>query len=48
VLEVHTRTGLRRLRFGEEFKVNGRDAALKSELHRVLGDAVLTGVPQPA
>jgi DNA polymerase III subunit alpha len=48
VLEVHTRTGLRRLRFGDEFKVNGRDAALKSELHRVLGDAVLQAVPQPA
>jgi DNA polymerase-3 subunit alpha len=48
VLEVHTRTGLRRLRFGEEFRVNGRDAALKAELHKVLGDAVLTAVPQPA
>ena len=48
VLEVHTRTGLRRLRFGEEFRVDGRDAALKAELHSVLGDAVLTAVPQPA
>jgi DNA polymerase III subunit alpha len=48
VLEVHTRTGLRKLRFGDEFRVNGRDAALKSELHRVLGDAVLAAVPQPA
>ena len=48
VLEVHTRTGPRRLRFGQDFKVNGRDAALKSELHRVLGDAVLQAVPQPA
>jgi DNA polymerase-3 subunit alpha len=48
VLEVHTRTGLRRLRFGEEFRVNGRDAALKAELHKVLGDAVLQAVPQPA
>ena len=26
VLEVHTRTGLRRLRFGAEFKVAGRNA----------------------
>src|SRR5688572_5770944 len=41
VLEVHTSTGLRRLRFGNEFKVNGRNAALKAELDRVLGEAVL-------
>jgi len=48
VLEVHTRTGLRRLRFGEEFRVNSRDASLRAELRKVLGDAVLTAVPQPA
>ena len=48
VLEVHTRTGLRRLRFGNEFKVNGRNAALKAELDRVLGDAVLQSAPQLA
>ena len=48
VLEVHTRTGLRRLRFGMEYKVAGRNAALKAELDRVLGDARLAGVPQPA
>src|SRR5215207_4737754 len=48
VLEVHTRTGSRKLRFGDGFKVNGRDAALKAELHKVLGDAVLLAVPQPA
>jgi DNA polymerase-3 subunit alpha len=41
VLDVHTRTGPRRLRFGAEFKVNGRNAALKAELDRVLGEAVL-------
>ena len=41
VLEVHTRTGLRRLRFGDEFRVAGRNAALKAELDRVLGAAVL-------
>jgi DNA polymerase-3 subunit alpha len=41
VLEVHTRTGLRRLRFGAEFRVAGRNAALKAELDRVLGAAVL-------
>jgi DNA polymerase-3 subunit alpha len=48
VLEVHTRTGLRRLRFGNDYKVAGRNAALKAELDRVLGDARLAGVPQPA
>ena len=48
VLEVHTSGGYRKLRFGDGFKVNGRDAALKAELHRVLGDAVLQAVPQPA
>ena len=37
VLEVHTRTGMRRLRFGTEFRVAGRNAALKAELDRVLG-----------
>ncbi len=41
VLEVHTRTGLRKLRFGDEFRVAGQHAALKAELHRVLGEAVL-------
>jgi DNA polymerase-3 subunit alpha len=39
VLEVHTRTGLRRLRFGDDFRVAGRNAALKAELDRVLGEA---------
>ncbi|HKH17657.1 MAG TPA: DNA polymerase III subunit alpha [Solirubrobacteraceae bacterium] len=41
VLEVHTRSGRRKLRFGDEFKVAGRNAALKAELARVLGAAVL-------
>ena len=41
VLEIHTRTGPRRLRLGEGFKVAGRNAALKAELDRVLGAAVL-------
>ena len=45
---MQARTGQRRLRFGSDFKVNGRDAALKAELHKVLGDAVLQAVPQPA
>jgi DNA polymerase III subunit alpha len=49
VLEVHTRTGLRKLRFGDDFKVAGRNAALKAELDRVLGAAVLPpAVPAPA
>ena len=48
VLEVHTRTGLRRLRFGSEFRVAGRDAGLKAELRRVLGSAVVPAVPAPA
>jgi len=48
VLEVHSRTGLRRLRFGDGFRVAGRNAALKAELDRVLGAAVLPAVPAPA
>ena len=49
MLEVHTSTGLRKLRFGSEFKVAGRNAALKAELDRVLGPAVLPpAVPAPA
>ena len=45
VLEVHTRTGLRRLRFGNDFRVAGRNAALKAELDRVLGPAVAAAAP---
>ncbi|HWT23570.1 MAG TPA: DNA polymerase III subunit alpha [Solirubrobacteraceae bacterium] len=41
VLEVHTRTGMRRLRFGTGYRVAGRNAALKAELDRVLGGAVV-------
>ena len=48
VLEVHTRTGLRRLRFGNGYRVAGRDAALKAELHRVLGAAVVPAAPAVA
>ena len=36
---MHTRTGLRRLRFGNEFTVAGRNAALKAELRPLLGAA---------
>ena len=50
VLEVHTRTGLRRLRFGSEFKVAGRNAALKAELRpRARRRGAAAGrSPQPA
>src|SRR5262249_40880165 len=37
VLEMHTRTGLRRLRFGESYRVAARNAALKAELDALLG-----------
>jgi DNA polymerase-3 subunit alpha len=39
VLEMHTATGLRRLRFGETYKIAGRNAGLKAELDRLLGRA---------
>jgi DNA polymerase III subunit alpha len=48
VLEVHTRTGMRRLRFGSDFRVAGRNAALKAELDRVLGGAVVPVAPAVA
>ena len=46
VLEMHTATGLRRLRFGEGYRVAGRNAGLKAELDRLLGAA--TRPPAPA
>jgi DNA polymerase-3 subunit alpha len=39
VLEVHTRTGPRRLRFGQGYRVAARNASLKAELDRLLGQA---------
>ncbi|MFL5757663.1 MAG: OB-fold nucleic acid binding domain-containing protein, partial [Chloroflexota bacterium] len=39
VLEMHTATGLRRLRFGDTYKIAGRDAGLKAELNQLLGRA---------
>jgi DNA polymerase-3 subunit alpha len=39
VLEMHTATGLRRLKFGETYKIAGRNAGLKAELDRLLGRA---------
>jgi DNA polymerase III subunit alpha len=48
VLDVHTSTGPRKLRFGDGFKVNGNNAALRAELRNVLGEAMLPAAPQPA
>ena len=45
VLEMHTRTGLRRLKFGESYRVAARNAALKAELDALLG---VRSVPEPA
>jgi len=39
VLEMHTRTGLRRLKFGDNYKVKARDAGFKAELDALLGAA---------
>jgi DNA polymerase-3 subunit alpha len=59
VLEMDTRAGLRRLRFGQEYRVAARNAALGAELRRLLGpalaapppaavdEAVTVGEPQP-
>jgi DNA polymerase-3 subunit alpha len=44
VLEMHTRAGVRRLRFGNGYRVAARDAGLKSELDRLLGPAVAPAV----
>ena len=41
VLEMHTRSGLRRLRFGDDYKVKARDAGFKAELEELLGSATL-------
>jgi hypothetical protein len=43
VLEMHTRNGIRYLRFGEAYKIAGRNGALTAELDRLLGPA-----PAPA
>jgi DNA polymerase-3 subunit alpha len=45
VLEMHTATGLRRLKFGDTYKIAGRNAGLKAELDRLLGRAP---APEPA
>jgi DNA polymerase III subunit alpha len=46
VLEMDTRAGLRRLRFGNDYRVQGRNAALSAELRRLLGPA-LRRAPEP-
>jgi DNA polymerase-3 subunit alpha len=39
VLEMHTRSGVRCLRFGDGYKIAGRNGALSAELDRLLGPA---------
>jgi len=39
VLEMHTRTGVRRLKFGDAYKVKARDAGFKAELDGLLPPA---------
>ncbi|CAA9471469.1 MAG: DNA polymerase III alpha subunit, partial [uncultured Solirubrobacteraceae bacterium] len=47
VLEMQTRTGPRRLRLGEGYRVAARNAALKAELSRLLGSTPLPAVLEP-
>jgi DNA polymerase-3 subunit alpha len=39
VLEMHTRTGVRYLRFGDDYRIASRNGALTAELDRLLGPA---------
>ncbi len=48
VLEMHTRTGPRRLRLGDGYRVAGRHAGLKAELSRLLGPALPPAEPVAA
>jgi DNA polymerase III subunit alpha len=48
VLEMHTATGLRRLKFGSGYRVAGRNAGLKAELDRLLGKATPPAPPEAA
>jgi DNA polymerase-3 subunit alpha len=48
VLEMQTRAGLRRLRFGGDYKIAARNSALKSELRGLLGDAIVAPPPAEA
>ena len=47
-LEMQTRAGLRRLRFGGDYRIAARNGALKSELRRLLGDAIVAQPPAEA
>jgi len=46
-LEMRTRTGLRCLRFGGDYRIAARSGALKSELRALLGEALLPPPEQP-
>jgi DNA polymerase-3 subunit alpha len=52
VLEMHTSAGLRRLRFGDGYRIAARNAGLKAELDRLLGRApapeLVVGEAEPA
>jgi DNA polymerase III subunit alpha len=48
VLEMTTRAGLRRLKFGPDYRIAARNGALKAELDRVLGPALAPGEPVAA
>ena len=45
VLEMQTRAGVRRLRFGGEYRIAARNGALRTELNALLGDARIHDVP---
>jgi DNA polymerase-3 subunit alpha len=48
VLEMHTRAGLRRLKFGPDYRIASRNGALKAELDRLLGPAIAVAEPAAA
>jgi DNA polymerase III subunit alpha len=47
VLEMQTRTGVRRLRFGGDYRIAARNGALRSELNALLGEARIQEAPDP-
>src|SRR5262245_21291760 len=48
VLEMDTRAGLRCLKFGPDYRIAGRNGALRAELDRVLGAALTPAEPVAA
>jgi DNA polymerase III subunit alpha len=48
VLEMDTRAGLRCLKFGPDYRIAGRNGALRAELDRVLGAALAPAEPVAA